>query len=139
MYHRKSGPKRGILCGSPTYSRGDQANPPLRPPPAPASLPLDDTDFPCTGYEHGQLVRFRFPIEDAGCVVTEEAKRMLSRAKELCYLTSIVMRLFEDTGKVGQCMFVFPLFFILYWCIQYGISFSLVVHIKKKIQERVQG
>lgn len=32
--------------------------------------------------------------------MTEEAKRMLSRTKELCYLTSFVIRLFEDAEKV---------------------------------------
>ena len=50
----------------------------------------------------------RFNVGDPGCIVTEEAKRMLSRTKELCYLTTIVMRLFEDTSKV--CRFSLPKF-----------------------------
>lgn len=42
----------------------------------------------------------RFPIGGREAVVTEEAKRMLSRTKELCYLTSFVFRLYEDAEKV---------------------------------------
>ena len=42
----------------------------------------------------------RFPISGHEAVVTEEAERMLSRTKELCYLTSFVIRLFEDAEKV---------------------------------------
>ena len=45
---------------------------------------------------------FRFPIGGHEAVVTEEAKRMLSRTKELCYLTSFVIRLFEDAEKVRR-------------------------------------
>lgn len=44
----------------------------------------------------------RFPIGGHEAVVTEEAKRMLSRTKELCYLTSFVIRLFEDAEKVAR-------------------------------------
>ena len=43
---------------------------------------------------------YRFPISGHEAVVTEEAERMLSRTKELCYLTSFVIRLFEDAEKV---------------------------------------
>lgn len=42
----------------------------------------------------------RFPSDGHECVVTEESKRMLSRTKELCYLTSFVIRLFENAEKV---------------------------------------
>lgn len=42
----------------------------------------------------------RFPVNGHEAVVTDEAKRMLSRTKELCYLTSFVIRLFEDAEKV---------------------------------------
>lgn len=44
----------------------------------------------------------RFPINGHEAVVTDEAKRMLSRTKELCYLTSFVIRLFEDAEKVSK-------------------------------------
>ncbi|KAG5181367.1 histidine phosphatase superfamily-domain-containing protein [Tribonema minus] len=41
----------------------------------------------------------RYPIGNRSSVVTEEAARMISRTKELCYLTSFVLRLFEDLEK----------------------------------------
>lgn len=46
------------------------------------------------------VLSYRFPISEHEAVVTDEAKRMLSRTKELCYLTSFVIRLFEDAEKV---------------------------------------
>ena len=44
----------------------------------------------------------RFPVSGHEAVVTDEAERMLSRTKELCYLTSFVIRLFEDAEKVTR-------------------------------------
>lgn len=62
---------------------------------------------------------YRFPIGKHEAVVTEEAMRMLSRTKELCYLTSFVIRLFEDMEKVWRnCFFPKRLFVCLryVWC-----------------------
>ncbi|CAM9365448.1 unnamed protein product, partial [Scytosiphon promiscuus] len=55
--------------------------------------------FTSESHLHTLLNVLRYPIGGHEAVVTEEAKRMLSRTKELCYLTSFVIRLFEDAEK----------------------------------------
>lgn len=56
--------------------------------------------FTSESHLHTVLNVLRFPMDGYDCVVTDEAKRMLSRTKELCYLTSFVIRLFENAEKV---------------------------------------
>ncbi|CAM9730098.1 unnamed protein product [Pylaiella littoralis] len=58
--------------------------------------------FTSESHLHTLLNVLRFPIGKHEAVVTEEAMRMLSRTKELCYLTSFVIRLFEDTEKAPE-------------------------------------
>ncbi|CAM9583380.1 unnamed protein product [Discosporangium mesarthrocarpum] len=55
--------------------------------------------FTSESHMHTLLNVLRFPIGDHPSVLADEAKRMLSRTKELCYLTSFVIRLFEDMEK----------------------------------------
>ncbi|CAM9409508.1 unnamed protein product, partial [Laminaria digitata] len=58
--------------------------------------------FTSESHLHTLLNVLRFPISGHEAVVTDEAERMLSRAKELCYLTSFVIRLFEDAEKAPE-------------------------------------
>ena len=41
----------------------------------------------------------RFPEENKECCFTEEARRVIDNTPELCYLTHIVLRMFEDLDK----------------------------------------
>ncbi|CAM9112148.1 unnamed protein product [Choristocarpus tenellus] len=55
--------------------------------------------FTSESHLHTLLNVLRFPIGGHPPAVTEEAQRMLGRTKELCYLTSFVIRVFENVEK----------------------------------------
>ncbi|CAM9563815.1 unnamed protein product, partial [Phaeothamnion confervicola] len=55
--------------------------------------------FTSESHLHTLLNVLRYPVNGHPPLVTGEAARMLSRTKEMCYLTTFVIRLFEDLEK----------------------------------------